>query len=351
MTVRKRISPGPSGSGRLRPVGDALRLVEHLEDAFAGRGRALRLADPHPEHAERHHEHQHEEVEEEEVGEAQRAVHDHPPADEDHGGLRDEREERQHGNVDRALAVRVHAASEDALGRCGELLLLVRLLRERLDDVDADDVLLGDRRHVGHPLLHVAEHRVRDARVPVGEHHDERGDRAGDERELPVHDEHHRGYGDDRQHVLEEEDEAVAEEEADALQVDGGARHQLPRLMAVVEAEREPEELRVHLVAEVELDAERLAARDQAAAGHEERPSDADGQNRHDEHPEVAAVLRLDHVRERVARQVGGDDRGGLAPDGEDDRDGKRPLVRLEEAEQAEERRAVSRATGHPIPI
>ena len=66
---------------------------------------------------------------------------------------------------------------------------------------------------------------------------------------------------DDREHVLEEEDQAVAEEEADALQVDRRARHQLPGLVAVVEAEREAHELRVQGVAQVELDAERLPCR------------------------------------------------------------------------------------------
>ena len=62
----------------------------------------------------------------------------------------------------------------------------------------------------------------------------------------------------DGEDVLEEEDQAVAEEEADALEVDGRARHQLAGLVAVVEAEREPDEPRVEPVAHVHLDAERL---------------------------------------------------------------------------------------------
>ena len=223
--------------------------------------------------------------------EAELAVDDHAAAHEDHRRLRDEREEREHRHVERALPVRVHAPMEDAVRAVDELLLLVRLLRERLDDVDADDVLLGDRRHVGHLLLHVAEHRVRDARVAVGERDDERRDRPCDERQLPVHEEHHAGHRDDRQHVLEEEDEAVAEEEPDALQVDRRPRHQLPGLVAVVEAEREPEELRVHLVAEVELDPERLAAGDEAPPGHHDRAEDADDEDRHHEHPEAAAIF------------------------------------------------------------
>ena len=75
-------------------------------------------------------------------------------------------------------------AVEDALGAVGELLELVLLLGERLDDVDADDVLLGDRRDVGHLLLDVAQHGVRDARVAVRDDDDQRRDRGGDEREL-----------------------------------------------------------------------------------------------------------------------------------------------------------------------
>jgi hypothetical protein len=49
-----------AGAGR---VGDLLRLVEHLEDSLARRGRTLRLADPHAEGAERHDEQREIEVE------------------------------------------------------------------------------------------------------------------------------------------------------------------------------------------------------------------------------------------------------------------------------------------------
>ncbi len=55
-----------------------------------------------------------------------------------------------------------------------ELRLLRRLLRERLHDVDADDVLLGDRRDVGELLLHVAQRRVRDVAVAVRERDEQR---------------------------------------------------------------------------------------------------------------------------------------------------------------------------------
>ena len=66
--------------------------------------------------------------------------------------------------------------------------------------------------------------------------------------------------------MLEEEDQPVAEEEADALQVDRRARHQLPGLVPVEVAEREPHELGVDRVPQVELDPERLLAGDQPPA-------------------------------------------------------------------------------------
>ena len=72
-------------------------------------------------------------------------------------------------HVERALPVRAQRLLEDRLGARGELRPLLRLLRERLDDVDADDVLLGDGRDVGELLLDVAQRRVRDVAVAVGE--------------------------------------------------------------------------------------------------------------------------------------------------------------------------------------
>jgi hypothetical protein len=100
-----------------------------------------------------------------------------------------------------------------------ELLLLLLLLRERLDHVHADDVLLGD---VATSAIFCWTSRAPGARpwssgTRAGRR---RRDRERDEREPPVRPEHDRGDADDREHVLEEEDEAVAEEEAHRLQVD-----------------------------------------------------------------------------------------------------------------------------------
>ena len=75
-----------------------------------------------------------------------------------------------------------------------------------------------------------------------------------------LHNEEDDRHAHDREHVLEEEDEPVAEE-ANGLEVDGGPRHELAGLVPVVEAERETEELRVDLVPKVVLDPQCLPAR------------------------------------------------------------------------------------------
>ena len=175
MTFSKRISPSPGGSSTAPGlVGDLLRLVEHLEDSLARRGRPLRLADPHSKRAERHDEHPEEEVEGDEVADRQRPVRDHPRAEEKHGRLREQRQEREERYVGRALPVRPDRLGEQRVVAGRELLLLGRLLRERLDDMDADDVLLRNGRDIGELLLHVAQCRMGDVAVAVGEHDQER---------------------------------------------------------------------------------------------------------------------------------------------------------------------------------
>jgi hypothetical protein len=333
------------GSGRqrrgVRRVRDLLGLVHDLEDPLARRGCALRLSDPHAEHAQRHDEHQRQHVEEEEVAVGERPGGDHAPADEQDGGLRDDRQEREQRDVDRPLTVRSHALLEHALGAVLELGRFGLLLGKRLDDVDADDVLLGYRRDVGEALLHVAQHGMGDVAVAVGDDDDQRRHGSGGQRELPVHDEHHAGDDHDRQHVLEEEDEPVAEEEADGLQVDGRAGHQLARLVAVVEAEREPDELGVQGVAHVELDPERLAARDHPPAEHEGGAGEADREHGRHQLPELLLVVRGQRVLEGGAGEVRDRDRGQLRADREEHRHHQRPPVRAQESEQARERPAV----------
>ena len=161
-------------------------------------------------------------------------------------------------------------------------------------------------------------------------------------------DEQHRRDGDDRHHVLDEEDQPVAEEEADGLEVDRRARHQLARLVAVVEAEREPQEVRVEAVAHVVLDGERLPARDQPAADHEERLGHADRDDAADLERERRSVpVALERVHDGAGEE---DDHDGAAlrEDGQQRGDDQRAAVGAQEAEQAGEGPAVGRPAHRP---
>ena len=324
-----------------RAVIDALRLVHHLEDPLAGRGRPLRLADPHAEAPERHDQHREQQVEDEELRQRQRAADDHASRDEQHGALRDERQEGEQRHVDRALAERAHRRVEDRSRRALEHRLAALLLRERLDHVHADDRLLGDRRDVAELLLDVAQHGVRDVAVAVGDRDDHGRDRQRDQRQPPLDHEQHGHHRDDREDVLEEEDQPEAEEEADRLQVDGRARHQLAGLVAVVEAEREPQQVAVQALAHVLLDPERLAAGDDPPPDHQRGLDHADDHDQRDRPGErVGAALLLDPL-DRLADEQHDRDRRRLREDGEDRRDDQRALVRAQEAEQADEGAAV----------
>ena len=90
---------------------------------------------------------------------------------------------------------------------------------------------------------------MRHAAVAVGDEDDRRCDGERQERELPVVDEENRGDDHDRDDVLREEDEPVSEEEANGLEVDGRAGHELTGLATVVEPEGEAQEVRVELIA------------------------------------------------------------------------------------------------------
>jgi hypothetical protein len=141
----------------------------------------------------------------------------------------------------------------------------------------------------------------------------------------------------------------VAEEEAHPLEVDGRPRHELPGLVPVVEAEREPDEVRVHPAPHVHLDVEGLATGEDAPAEHQHRADDPEQHDRGDgfpEQPRVVVQQRLvDHV---LAGHPDERDLRRLRPDREQARDDQAPAVRLQEREQAKERRAVSLLLYHP---
>jgi hypothetical protein len=212
--------------------------------------------------------------------------------------------------------------------------------------MDADDVLLRDGRNVGHLLLDLAQHRMGYVAVAVREADQDRRDREPDQREPPVEHEHHHGHAQEGDHVLEEEDEPVPEEEADCLQVDGGPRHQLPGLVPVVEAEGEALEVCVQLVAHVVLDPERLPAGDDAPAHHRQGLHEADGQDEGDVQLELALVVRLDRVVDDRGSEQDECDRGPLRHRRKDHRDDQRELVGAQEPEEAGEGATIRSRSG-----
>ena len=130
------------------------------------------------------------------------------------------------------------------------------LAGERLHDPDPGDVLLGLRRQLRDPLLDLLHSGSRDPVVAGGGVDDERGRRQRDQSQPGVDHEHHGAGEDDREDVLGDEDQPVAEEEADRLQIDRRPRHQLSGLLGVEEAELEPLQVGVEELAEVEFDRE-----------------------------------------------------------------------------------------------
>ena len=139
-----------------------------------------------------------------------------------------------------------------------------------------DDVLLGVRGELGDALLDLLHGGPREPPVTLGDDDDERDWDERDEPELGIDQDHRHAGEDDRQRRLQDEDEAVAEEEADLRQVDGRPRHELTRLLMVEEPELELLQMGIEALAQVVLDAERDAPGDHAP-GHGERPAQGDG--------------------------------------------------------------------------
>ena len=230
LTSRRETRPAPSGSGgAFGRRGDPRRAVEHLEDAGARGGRSLGGAQHVAERPHRRDQHQQVRVEGGERADGQRPV-DHVPAadqqDQRQPEVGQEADQRRVAGLDLG---RVHLLVEHALHRMAEPLELALLLRERLDHPHARDVLLGVGGQLGDPLLGLLERGLRVLAVAVGDQHDERHRRQRQRGEPRLEHEHRHPGERDREDRLADEDQAVAEEEAHRLEVDGGARHQLAR--------------------------------------------------------------------------------------------------------------------------
>ena len=211
---------------------------------------------------------------------------------------------------------------------------LVLLTGEGLDDADSGDALLCFRGQLGDSLLHLLYGGARDAVVARGGVDDQGCGEEGEQGEQWVDRDHHHGGEDDRQHALGDEDQPVAEEEADRLQVDRRPRHQLPGLLTVEEGELEALQVGVEALAEVEFDRQRDLPRDDAAHQGQPQPQHPGGDDRQGEGEEVRLVAVLDRV-DRLADQPWNQHRHAHCRPGEGQRAPELAAIGAQEPQQA----------------
>ena len=310
--------------------------VEQLEHPRARRGRALRHAERDPELAHRADQHQQVGVEGGEVAEAERPVDHLAPAHQQDHRQAEVRQEAEERVVEAAQPVRVDRLVEDPRDRAVEAGELAVLGGERLDHAHAGHVLLDVGGELGDALLHLLQRGTR--LHPVAPRHEdhERHRREREQRQLGLQREHRAGGEHDRQAALQQEHEPVAEEEAHGLQVDGRARHQLPRLLLVEEAELERLQARVEPVAQVVLDAEGDLAGHQPAQHGEHEAHQHDREDRAGDEPELGAVAGVDRV-DAAAGQPRDGHRGADRERREHHRRPHSCAVGAEKAQQAQE--------------
>jgi hypothetical protein len=214
----------------------------------------------------------------------------------------------------------------------------VLLARERLHDPDARDALLGLRGELGDPLLDLLEGRSGEAvEAHRGEHHE--GHRQQRQRREPGLDrEHHHAGEADGERVLGQEDEAIAEEETDRLEVDGRTRHELARLLGVEEAELERLQVLVDALAQVVLDGQGDLARDQPPHHREAQPQHPRADDHRGEREDRRTVAALDRV-DRAPHEPRDQHRHRHRRPGESQRPNHRAAIGGEKPEQAPEGR------------
>ncbi len=277
---------------RARRVGQLGLAVEDLEDARARSRGALGQVQGHAERAQRADEHVQQQVEGRELAERQVGVDDGVAAEQQDGGDAELWQEADRRVVGGFKARRHHRLLERTPDAAAEALQLARLAREGLDDAHAGDVLLGVGGQFGDALLGLLDRRARAAAVAVGDHHHERRRGERDQAQPRVDHDHHDAREHDREHELQDEHEAVAEEEAHGRQVDGGPAHQLAGLLVVEEAELQALQLAVEALAQVVLDAKRDAPGDHPPPVGETPAREHDADDRQRVHQQRVTVVR-----------------------------------------------------------
>ncbi len=279
---------------RVGRVGDRRRQVEQLEDPLDPGPRLLADREQPGELAGRRDELPDVGGEGEEGAEADLAAQGQPAAEGEDRHLAERRDRLQQRLVARGQPDRPHLRAVEVLGGRGDPFELAPLLAERLHHADAVDRLVDDLDHLAFALLGVPGGGEDPRPHPVGDGEQEGRDDQADQRQRRREPQHHA----ERQHQQEEVAAHHRDEHQEALDQGGvgaGAGDELPGRHPVEGGEVHVLEVRLHLVAEVVLDAERdLAAAVAAQVGGEEgaraddHERDQPGQERFgafDDHP------------------------------------------------------------------
>ena len=130
-----------------------------------------------------------------------------------------------------------------------------RFAPEQLHRRHPGDVLLQKRVDARDPAAHDAVRLADVAPEPLRDEDDERQHGEGDQRQPPVHPQHHAHDADEREHVAEDRDDAGREQIVQHVHVGGDARHQPADRIAIVVLQVEPLQVAVDRHAQVEHDA------------------------------------------------------------------------------------------------
>ena len=221
---------------------------------------------------------------------------------------RSEAEKQRHARIEHALQPDQDAVAIDVLlVRAAEPLQFVRFLGVGADDPHARQRLLHHRRHFRQLRLDGFEATVDRAPEVAHRERDERQRHQRNQRQPRV-DRQHQHDGD---HEHEDGVRGVhhrgTDHHADGVQVVGRARHEVAGAPRLVEAEREPLELREEIIADVVLDPARRADEDPA---HEEQERAAHDRDPEDQQriegellPRDAGVQVVDRVLQHPRRQ------------------------------------------------
>ena len=129
-----------------------------------------------------------------------------------------------------------------------------RLAPEQLDGRHACDVFLQERVDARDPPAHDAVRIAHVSAEPLRDEDDQRQHREGDQRQLPVHPQHHAHDADEREHIAENRDHARREQIVQHVDIRGDARHQASDGVPVVILQIEPLQVPVNRHPQVEHD-------------------------------------------------------------------------------------------------